>query len=155
MLLHLLRYLSRPHRLFAFSAFSAASIVLTGPVFAASKDVPCDVRLEFGTDPTIGQVVSYTLSIQVKNTSPQPITAVSLLWLDDAGTIIGNSDADCRFESKSLDVSHTGQCKRVVQRVSNRLIQSFGQAVWTELVNSELSQFKRIKSCRLVGYRYG
>ncbi|MDC3286391.1 hypothetical protein OAV67_01900 [Alphaproteobacteria bacterium] len=120
-----------------------------------TKDIPCDVRLEFSTDTEIGQVASYTLSVQVKNSSPQPITAVSLLWLDNAGVIIGNSDADCRLESKSLEVSNTGQCKRVVQTVSNKLIQSFGQTVWTELVNSELSNFKRIKSCRLVGYRYG
>ena len=155
LLLHFSRLLLLPNLLLAFSVFCAASIMALGTAVAATKDIPCDVRLEFSADPAIGQVASYTLSVQVKNSSPQPITAVSLLWLDDAGAIIGNSDADCRLESKSLEVSHTGQCKRVVQTVSGKLIQSFGQTVWTELVNSELSNFKRIKSCRLVGYRYG
>ena len=155
MFLYFSRLLLLPHLLFAFSVFCAASTIAAGTAFAATKDIPCDVRLEFSTDPAIGQVVSYTLSVQVKNSSPQPVTAVSLLWLDNAGVVIGNSDADCRLESKSLEVSHTGQCKRVVQTVSSKLIQSFGQSVWTELVNSELSNFKRIKSCRLVGYRYG
>ena len=155
MLLHFSPSLIFPHLLLAFSLIFATSIMTGGTAFAAPKDIPCEVRLEFSTDPKIGQVVSYTLSIQVKNTSPQPITTISLLWLDEDGKIIGNSDADCRLETKSLDVSHTGQCKRVVQTVSNRLIQSFGQSVWTKLVNSELSNFKRIKSCRLVGYRYG
>ena len=65
--------------------------MVAGTAFAATKDIPCEVRLEFSTDPAIGQVVSYTLSVQVKNTSPQPITAVSLLWLDEDGKIIGNS----------------------------------------------------------------
>ena len=155
MLLHFLRLFSVPHLLLTLFVLCGAFILEAGNAFAAPKDIPCDVRLEFSTDPSIGQVVSYTLSVQVKNSSPQPITAVSLLWLDNAGVVIGNSDADCRLESKSLEVSHTGQCKRVVQTVSSKLIQSFGQTVWTELVNSELSNFKRIKSCRLVGYRYG
>ena len=155
MLLYFSRLLNPAHFLLALPSLCVASFIVASTASATVKDIPCNVRLEFGTDPTIGQVVSYTLSVQVKNTSPQPITAISLLWLDGEGKIIGNSDADCRLETKSLEVSHTGQCKRVVQTVSNRLIQSFGQTVWTKLVNSELSQFKRIKSCRLVGYRYG
>ena len=155
MLLYFSRLLNPAHFLLALSLLCVAFIIAASAASATVKDIPCNVRLEFSMDPKIGQVVSYTLSVQVKNTSPQPITAISLLWLDEDGKIIGNSDADCRFETKSLDVSHTGQCKRVVQNISNRLIQSFGQTVWTELVNSELSNFKRIKSCRLVGYRYG
>ena len=80
---------------------------------------------------------------------------VSVLWMDDEGRIVGNSDADCRADGVLLDVSQTGQCSRTVQTISNRLIQSFGQSIWTEVVNSELRTFDRIKSCKIMGYRYG
>ena len=153
-MLALLRHLSSAQKYLLIYCLLSAGILMPSITHAADKDIPCEVRLEFSTDPVIGQVVSYALYLQVKNIKAQPVKAISLLWLDEEGEIIGNSDADCRFESKALDVSHTGQCKRVVQTVSNRLIQSFGQSVWTELVNSELSSFKRIKFCRPVGYRY-
>lgn len=154
-MLALFRCLSSGQKYLLIYCLLGAGSFMPSMTHAADKDIPCEVRIEFSTDPVIGQVVNYALYIQVKNTKAQPITAISLLWLDEKGEIIGNSDADCRFESKALDVSHTGQCRRVVQTISNHLIQSFGQSVWTKIVNFELSTFKRIKFCRLVGYRYG
>ena len=120
-----------------------------------AETIPCQVRLEFARDEAGGQLVRYRLFLQVKNTKPQPISMVSVLWMDDEGRIVGNSDADCRADGVLLDVSQTGQCSRTVQTISNRLIQSFGQSIWTEVVNSELRTFDRIKSCKIMGYRYG
>ena len=117
--------------------------------------VPCQVRLEFSRDEAGGQLVRYRLFLQVKNDKPQPVSTVSVLWLDAQNTIIGNSDADCRINDLPLEVSQTGQCSRTVQTISNRLIQSLGQSIWTEIVNSELKTFDRIKSCKIEGYRYG
>ena len=120
-----------------------------------AQTVPCQVRLEFSRDEAGGQLVRYRLFLQVKNNKPRPIRSVSVLWLDEQQMIIGNSDADCRTESQPLEVSQTGQCSRTIQTISNHLIQSFGQSIWTEIVNSELKTFERIKSCKIMGYRYG
>ncbi|EHI47983.1 hypothetical protein HIMB100_00015580 [SAR116 cluster alpha proteobacterium HIMB100] len=135
--------------LVVLTSFSSALIAAEG------QTVPCQVRLEFSRDEAGGQLVRYRLFLQIKNTRPQPVSTVSVLWLDAQNTIIGNSDADCRANDLPLDVSQTGQCSRTVQTISNRLIQSFGQSIWTEIVNSELKTFDRIKSCKIEGYRYG
>ena len=116
--------------------------------------VPCEVRLEFTRDEAGGQLVRYIFFLQVKNRTPQPVKAVSVLWLSKNGEILGNSDADCKAENEPIEVGHTGQCSRTVQTISNRLIESFGQSIWTDIVNSELKTFKRIKSCKIVGYRH-
>ncbi len=123
-------------------------------VAAETKTVPCQVRLEFSRDDTGKQLIRYSLFLQVKNLNPQPITSVSILWLDKNDEILGNSDADCKAENEPLEVGQTGQCSRTVQTISNLLIQSFGQSVWTDVVNSELKTFERIKSCKVLGYRY-
>ena len=123
-------------------------------VAAEPKSVPCQVRLEFTHDEAGGQLVRYRLFLQVKNQKPQPITAVSVLWLDKNDEILGNSDANCKAENVSLKVGQAGQCSQTVQTISNRLIQSFGQSLWTDIVNSELKTFERIKSCKIIGYRY-
>lgn len=146
---------------FIFSWLLGLSVLVCLPNFSAGLQagedqiVPCQVRLEFSRDAAGGQLVRYRLFLQVKNDEPQPVSTVSKLWLDEQNTIIGNSDADCRADDLPLEVSQTGQCSRTVQTISNRLIQSFGQSIWTEIVNSELKTFDRIKSCKIVGYRYG
>ena len=146
---------------FIFSWLFGLCVLVSVPDFSdglqagEAQIVPCQVRLEFSRDDAGGQLVRYRLFLQVKNNKPQPVSTVSMLWLDEQNTIIGNSDADCRADDLPLDVSQTGQCSRTVQTISNRLIQSFGQSIWTEIVNSELKTFDRIKSCKIVGYRYG
>ena len=144
--------------IFFLSAFLlCASAQIYAPAVRAddSQTVSCQVRLEFARDEAGGQMVRYRLFLQVKNDKPRPVSAVSVLWLDEDQTVIGNSDADCRAEGQPLEVSQTGQCSRTIQTISNRLIQSFGQSVWTEIVNSELETFDRIKTCKVMGYRYG
>ena len=151
---------SRQNRPIFFGLFGlslVASLLGHTPDLQASErsDIPCQIRLEFARDDAGGQLVRYRLFLQVKNNKPRPVSTVSVLWLDDQNSIVGNSDADCRADGVSLDVSQTGQCSRTVQTISNRLIQSFGQSIWTEIVNSELKTFDRIKSCKIEGYRYG
>lgn len=137
-------------------AFIASVLGYTPPIAAAeAQTVPCQVRLEFSRDEAGGQLVRYRLFLQVKNDRPRPVSTVSVLWLDERNATIGNSDADCRADGAPLEVSQTGECSRTVQTISNRLIQSFGQSIWTEIVNSELKTFDRIKSCKIMGYRHG
>ena len=136
-----------------FLSFSAG-IHMPESAAAETKTVPCQVRLEFTRDETGGQLVRYRLFLQVRNQKPRSVTAVSVLWLDKNYEILGNSDANCKSEDVSLEVGHTGQCSQTIQTISNRLIQSFGQSVWTDIVNSELKTLERIKSCKIIGYRY-
>ena len=121
---------------------------------AIAQTIPCQVRLEFQTTSSGQQLVHYRLYMQITNTKPRPVTAVSVEWLDDASQIIGNSDADCRFDNQPLGLSQTGQCSRNVQSINQRWMEKLGQMIWTEMVNSELSGFRRIKSCKIIGYRF-
>ena len=121
---------------------------------ANAQTIPCQVRLEFQTTSSGQQLVHYRLYMQITNTKPRPVTAVSVEWLDDASQIIGNSDADCRFDNQPLGLSETGQCSRNVQLINQRWMEKLGQMIWTEMVNSELSGFRRIKSCKIIGYRF-
>ena len=121
---------------------------------ANAQTIPCQVRLEFQTTSSGQQLVHYRLYMQITNTKPRPVTAVSVEWLDDANQIIGNSDADCRFDNQPLGLSQTGQCSRNVQSINQRWMEKLGQMIWTEMVNSELSGFRRIKSCKIIGYRF-
>ena len=77
---------------------------------AIAQTIPCQVRLEFQTTSSGQQLVHYRLYMQITNTKPRPVTAVSVEWLDDASQIIGNSDADCRFDNQLSGLSQTGQC---------------------------------------------
>jgi len=92
--------------------------------------------------------------MQITNLKPRPITAVSVNWLNENNEIIGNSDADCRLDNQPLGLSQTGQCSRKVQSINQRWMEKLGQMIWTEMVNSELSEFRRIKSCKIQGYRF-
>ncbi len=127
-------------------------VSVSAPAYA--QNVPCQVRLVFDTSPNGHQLVTYRLFMQIKNTTPQPLIAVSAHWLDETGQNIGNSDADCRFDGMALGLSQTGQCTAQIQAVNQRWMEKLGQMIWTEMVNSELTEFKRIKSCKIVGYRF-
>ena len=147
---HRLSHWLRLLRLFAM-ALCLWSIASTA---AISQTIPCQVRLEFETTSTGQQLIHYRLFMQITNTKPRPITAVSVEWLNEQNEIIGNSDADCRLDDAALGLSQTGQCSRKVQSINQRWMEKLGQMIWTEMVNSELSAFRRIKSCKIQGYRF-
>ena len=121
---------------------------------AETKNIPGQLRIKNSHDEAGGQLVCYRLFLQAKNQKSEPVTAVSVLWLDKTEEIWGNSDADCKAENVSLEVGQAVQCNQTVQTISNHLIQSFGQSLWTDIINSELKTFERIKSCKINGYRY-
>lgn len=138
-----------------FLSFSAG-VYMSELVAAETKSAACQVHLEFTRDEAGGQLVHYRLFLEVKNKKAQPVTAFSVLWLDKNDEILGNSNADFKAENVSLEVDQAGagQCSPTVQTISNRLIQSFSQSLWTDIVNSQLKTFERIKSCKIIGYRY-
>jgi len=121
---------------------------------AFAQTIPCHVRLVFDTHPNGGQIVRYQLYMQVKNQTPQPLLAVSTHWLDKTGEIIGKREENCRGDGNPTGLSQTGKGSAQIQTVNQRWMEKLGQMIWTEMVNSELSEFKRIKSCKIVGYRF-
>ena len=138
--------------LFGLLLSISAGVYMSESAAAETKNVPCQLHLKFPHDEAGGRLIRYRLFLQVKNQKPQPVTAVSVLWLDKTDENLGNSDADCKAKNVSLEVGQAGQCSQTVKTVSNHLIQSFVQSMWTDIVNSELKTFERIKSCKINGY---
>ena len=126
-----------------------------GLVATESYTNPSQVRLEFALNDTGGLFVLYRLIMQAKNKKPRSVTTISSVLLDKDFEMLGNCDEDCRVQNKPDEVGQTGQCSRIVKTNSNRLVHSFSQLLWTDIVNSELETFERIKSCIMPCYRYG
>ncbi len=115
---------------------------------------PCQVRFEFSKDKKGKNISYYQLYIQYTNKKPQPISSISLHWLDDKNNILGNSDADCRFEGSPLGVYQTGECTKIIKTINSGIIQQIGEQKWLDLINYEMERFNRIKNCIVIGQRY-
>ena len=68
--------------LFGLLLSISAGVYMSESAAAETKNVPCQLRLKFTRDEAGGQLVRYRLFLQVKNQKPEPVTAVSVLWLD-------------------------------------------------------------------------
>ena len=135
------------------AALSTALVI--GPIETAhSADVlPCAVRLVF-KEVAQGTDVIYQLTFQYKNRTARPITAASVLMMNDATKVIGNAQADCTFDGAPLNAGDTGECAWPLQVVGNQLMASYGSAAWTDIVNDQLEKFQNVVRCDVVGHRY-
>ena len=115
---------------------------------------PCDIRLEFGSDERGMPSVGYKLSLQIKNRTARDIAGVSVYWLDDKSAIIGNSAAICGAKGGAVSPSESGPCKIMVQQIGGALLQRLGQATWTKIINHQLTNFRKVKQCAIIGYDY-
>jgi len=115
---------------------------------------PCDIRLEFGNDERGMPSVGYKLSLQIKNRTARDIAGVSVYWLDDTSAIIGNSAAICGAKGEAVGPSESGPCEIMVQQIGGALLQRLGQATWTEIINHQLTNFRKVKQCAIIGYDY-
>lgn len=140
-------------RLKYFMIGVVACLFSTQPV-ASEETVPCSVRIIF-EESEDGPAVSYLLTTHVKNRTARPVSAVSLLLLNDEGEVIGNSDAICLLGGDFLRPGDIGQCQKVLQSVTPGLMEAYGSEMWTKIVNDQLGKMQRISSCKLLGMRYG
>jgi hypothetical protein len=130
------------------------------PVSAATSNyaqlpkTPCDIRLIFDTDERGMPSVAYKLGLQVRNKMARHIAGVSVYWLDNASAIIGNSSAICGAPGVGIGPSEAGHCEKIVQKISGNLLRNLGQATWSEIINHELTNFKQVTQCAIVGYDY-
>jgi hypothetical protein len=126
---------------------------LSQPVFASSKNVPCSVRVMFQDD-EVGVATLYVLSTQIKNTARRAISGVSLLLFDQDDNNMGNSNAHCGEDELGLSGGDTGQCAKVLQTISGKMMKKLGHDTWVNTVNDQLSQLKDITRCEMVGVNY-
>ena len=131
----------------------------TNPLFAGSHHkaeiVPCDIKLVFGVDDTGMSLVFYDLEMQISNRQGRTITGISVHWLDRSAKIIGNSDALCGQDYDGIKPAQSGSCRRVVQKIGGRLLDQLGQDTWTKIINSEMTNFREVQHCAIIGYRFG
>jgi len=147
-----------------FRCLSASLLVAKLCLFAAVPAIadthsdlpttPCDIRLEFGNDERGMPSVGYKLSLQIKNRTARDIAGVSVYWLDDTSAIIGNSAAICGAKGEAVGPSESGPCEIMVQQIGGALLQRLGQATWTEIINHQLTNFRKVKQCAIIGYDY-
>ncbi len=115
---------------------------------------PCNIRLVFASDDRGMPSVSYKLFLQIKNRTARDIAGVSVFWLDKESNIMGNSAASCGVKSVAVGPSETGQCETVVQQVGGALLQRLGKTTWTEIINHQLTDFRKVKQCAIIGYDF-
>ena len=100
-------------------------------------------------------LVSYNLEMQISNHQGRTIKGISVHWLDRSAEIIGNSDAFCGQGHNGIKPEQSGSCRRVVQKIGGRLLDRLGQDTWTKIINSEMTNFREVWQCAIIGYRFG
>lgn len=145
------------HRLIQFSVLSLSLFITSISTYAndntSASIIPCDIKLIFGVNSKGQSVASYVLEVQVTNRTSRPITSVSLYLLDEHQKIVSNSEANCSTGLGDIAPAQTGSCKQTLQEIGEQLLNRLGQETWTEIINSELKNFLKIRQCAVVGYR--
>ena len=138
-----------------FIMFTAANDPLVAGSHSKADIVPCDIKLVFGVDDRGMSLVSYDLEMQISNRQGRTINGISVHWLDRSAKIIGNSDARCGQDYDGIKPTQSGSCRRVVQKIGGRLLDRLGQDTWTKIINSEMTNFREVRQCAIIGYRFG
>ena len=160
--LNLARLCQSAIRIIALIAVACVCVMYTAannPLFAdrhsKAKIVPCDIKLVFSINDSGMSLVSYNLEMQISNRQGRTIKGISVHWLDRSAEIIGNSDTLCGQDHDGIKPSQSGSCRRVVQEIGGRLLDRLGQDTWTKIINSEMTNFREVRQCAIIGYRYG
>jgi len=138
-----------------FIMFTTANDPLAAGSHSKADIVPCDIKLVFGVDDRGMSLVSYDLEMQISNRQGRTITGISVHWLDRSAKVIGNSDAQCGQDYDGIKPTQSGSCRRVVQKIGGRLLDRLGQDTWTKIINSEMTNFREVRQCAIIGYRFG
>ena len=156
------RFCHSETKMIALLAMAGVFMMVTAtndPLVAGSHSkadiVPCDIKLVFGVDDSGMSLVLYDLEMQISNHQGRTITGISVHWLDRSAEIIGNSDALCGQDHGGIKPAQSGSCRRVVQEIGGRLLDRLGQDTWTKIINSEMTNFREVWQCAIIGYRFG
>ena len=108
----------------------------------------------FSIDDSGMSLVSYNLEMQISNRQGRTIKGISVHWLNRSAEILGNSDALCEQDHGGIKPAQSGSCRRVVQEIGGRLLDRLGQDTWTKIINSDKTNFREVRQCAIIGYRY-
>ena len=160
--LNLARLCQSAANIIALPAIAGVFIIFTATnssLFAGSQSkaeiVPCDIKLVFSIDDSGMSLVSYNLEMQISNRQGRTIKGISVHWLDRSAEIIGNSDTLCGQDHGGIKPAQSGSCRRVVQEIGGRLLDRLGQDTWTKIINSEMVNFREVRQCAIIGFRFG
>ena len=160
--LNLTRLCQSATNIIALLAIAGVFILLpavNSPLFAGNHSkaeiVPCNIKLVFSVGDNGMSLVSYNLEMQISNHQGRTIKGISVHWLDRSAEIIGNSDTLCGQDHGGIKPAQSGSCRRVVQKIGGRLLDRLGQDTWTKIINSELTNFREVWQCAIIGYRFG
>ena len=160
--LNLARLCQSATNIIALLSITGVFIMFTAvnsPLFAGSHSkveiVPCDIKLVFSIDDSGMSLVSYDLEMQISNRQGRTIKGISVHWLNRSAKIIGNSDTLCGQGYGGIKPAQSGSCRRVVQKIGGRLLDRLGQDTWTKIINSEMTNFREVWQCAIIGYRFG
>ncbi len=117
------------------------------------QHVPCVVDIIYGDD-NIGIITYFILKFQFKNQIGRKINGVSVLTYDNEGQLIGNSDTKCNINSNGIDVGDTGQCEKVLQKISGKMMESIGYDVWIKLLEEQKRELQQINTCKVIGINF-
>ena len=101
-----------------------------------------------------GPAAKYYLTAQVTNRTGRPVIGVSTLFYDGKRKLLGNTELDCLNGRPSLNPGSTGQCSWLLQTIDGKMMEKFGTATWTEIVNFQLKRLDSITECKIEGFRY-
>ncbi len=139
--------------------FFAIALAIINPLNANGHvngvQVPCGIRLVFGTNERGASLVSYDLEMQIHNPQARTVLGASVHWLNAQAEIIGNSSVTCGGKYIGIKPTEFGSCRHTVQKISERLLDRLGQDTWTEIINSEMRNFRQVSACTIIGYNYG
>ena len=141
------------------SCFIAITLTVINPLDASGHmqhdQVPCDIKLVFGTNDRGTSLVSYNLEMQIQNRQRRTVLGASVHWLNSQAEIVGNSSVTCGGKHHGIKPTEFGSCRHTVQKISERLLDRLGQDTWTEIINSEMRNFHEVRACSIFGYNYG
>jgi len=128
------------------------SLLAVKPV-QADQDWRCSIDLVF-TSKNEGSVANYVLTLQLKNDTGRDITGVSVIYMDSAKEVIGNTLLKCGVNELPVKPGSYGECRRTIQRVDAIYINAFGTEKWTEILNGQLQKLNSINYCHILGFSY-
>ena len=115
-----------------------------------AKKVPCVVDIIYNDD-DVGVASYFVLKLQYKNQTGRKISGVSVFIKDKDGNLIGNSDASCKVNSDGINAGSTGQCEKVLQKISGKMMQTIGYDVWIKLLEEQKKELQKANSCDVIG----
>ncbi len=99
--------------------FLTGLILMMAPLLHAAEQRPCSIMLKFGHD-KFGPVALYNLTLQTTNRTGRDVSAVSALFFNGDGQLLGNTELSCIGSNGPLGAGSTGECSKLMQTIDGK-----------------------------------